>query len=70
MTKEQIDALMAVRRAKSKREAAMHIYMKAPSGFLGGISKSCRESLEKAMRDEQDAREHAIALECDTRFMP
>lgn len=70
MTREQIDALMAVRRAKSRREAAMHIYMSAPSGFLGGISRSCRESLEEAMREEQDARDYAIVIGCDERFMP
>lgn len=65
MTSEQIKALMEVRRAASKREAAMQIYMSAPSGVLGGIARSCRESLEKAMHDEMEAKSRARILGCD-----
>lgn len=65
MTSDQIEALMAARRASHKREAAMQIYMGSPSGFLGGISRSCRESLEEAMRIEQDAKDYAVLIGCD-----
>lgn len=60
MKPEQKQALMKLRQAKGQEDAAFRIYQNAPSGFLGGIDRSCRNSALKATEKREEAQRGAI----------
>lgn len=65
MTNEQQAALERIQAAKRRVKAASDIYLAAPSGFLGGISRDCRKSLSVAIDEERDATQAALDAGCD-----